>query len=92
MKVLYEGFRDPKIVALRGRRSIVGLTRDDGVFLAVVDRATIAEGAVVAERLGAVEAMNLDDNASSGLVCDGRYLVQPGRKIADALVVWDRPR
>jgi exopolysaccharide biosynthesis protein len=38
--------------------------------------------------LGAVEAMNLDDNASSGLVCNGKYLVQPGRQVANALVLW----
>ncbi len=87
-----EGFRDPKILSLRGRRSAVGLTGANEIILAVIDRATVTEAAVVMKNLGAVEAMNLDDNASSGLVCNGRYLVQPGRQVANALVLWPVPR
>ena len=83
-----EGFRDPKIVSWRGTRSVVGLTASNEVILAVIARATVAEAAVVIRELGAIEAMNLDDNASSGLVCNGRYLVQPGRQVANALVLW----
>lgn len=83
-----EGFRDPKIVTYRGTRSVVGLTRGNEVILAVIEHATVAEAAVVIKELGAVEAMNLDDNASSALVCDGQYLVRPGRKVANALVLW----
>ena len=87
-----EGFRDPKIVSRRGTRSVVGLTAGLEVILAVIARATIAEAAGVIRELGAIEAMNLDDNASSGLVCNGRYLVQPGRQVANALVLWPVPR
>ncbi len=87
-----EGFRDPKIVSQRGTRSVVGLTAGNEVTLAVIGRATVAEAAVVIRRLGAVEAMNLDDNASSGLVCNGKYLVRPGRQVANALVLWPVPR
>jgi hypothetical protein len=83
-----EGFRDPKILSLRGRRSVVGLSGANEVILAVIDHATVTEAAVVMKDLGAMEAMNLDDNASSGLVCNGRYLVQPGRQVANALVLW----
>jgi hypothetical protein len=82
-----EGFRDPKIVSLRGTRSAVGLTGSE-VILAVVERATITDAALAMQELGAVEAMNLDDNASSALVCNGQYLVRPGRKVANALVLW----
>jgi hypothetical protein len=87
-----EGFRDPKIVSQRGTRSVVGLTAGNEVILAVIGHATVAEAAVVIRRLGAVEAMNLDDNASSGLVCNGKYLVRPGRQVANALVLWPVPR
>jgi len=87
-----EGFRDPKILVLHGRRSVVGVTRDDEVIFAIIDGATVAEAAAVIRHLGAVEAMNLDDNASSGLVCDGTYLVRPGRKIPNALVLWSDSR
>jgi hypothetical protein len=92
VKPIAEGFRDPKILSLRGRRSVVGLTAANEIILAVIDHATVTEAAVVTKNLGAVEAMNLDDNASSGLVCDGRYLVQPGRQVANALVLWPVPR
>ncbi len=83
-----EGFRDPKIVSWRGTRSVVGLTAGNEVILAVIGRATVAEAAGVIKELGAIEAMNLDDNASSGLVCNGKYLVRPGRQVANALVLW----
>ncbi len=83
-----EGFRDPKITEYRGQRSIIGYTEDRQVLFAVVSGATIPEAAEAARRLGAWDAMNLDDNASSSLVCGGNYLVRPGREIANALVLW----
>ncbi|HEV2282877.1 MAG TPA: phosphodiester glycosidase family protein [bacterium] len=83
-----EGFHDPKITAYRGTRSLIGYTEDRQVLLAVVSGATIPEAAEAVRRLGAWDAMNLDDNASSSLFCDGSYLVRPGREIANALVLW----
>jgi hypothetical protein len=83
-----EGFHDPKILDYRGTRSIVGITQDRQVLLAVVEGVTIPEAAEAAQELGAWDAMNLDDNASSSLVCGGAYLVRPGREIANALVLW----
>jgi phosphodiester glycosidase len=87
-----EGFRDPKIVSLRGRRSAIGFTTEHEVILAVVEGATVFEAGLVMKELGAAEAMNLDDNASSALVCDGEYLVRPGRRVANALVFWPVPK
>jgi hypothetical protein len=83
-----EGFHDPKILDYRGTRSIIGLTRAHEVLLAVVGGATIPEAAQAARQLGAWDAMNLDDNASSCLICGGTYLVRPGRPVANALVLW----
>ena len=83
-----EGFHDPKITEYRGTRSLIGVTEDRQVLLAVVSGATIPEAAQAARRLGAWDAMNLDDNASSSLICGGNYLVRPGREIANALVLW----
>lgn len=88
VNAIAEGFRDPKILSLRGTRSVVGLTGGNEVILAVIDRATVTEAALVMKDLGAIEAMNLDDNASSSLVCNGNYLVRPGRRVANALVLW----
>jgi hypothetical protein len=83
-----EGFHDPKIVDYHGTRSIIGLTRGREVLLAVVSGATIPEAAQAARQIGAWDAMNLDDNASSSLICGGTYLVRPGRAVANALVLW----
>jgi len=85
-----EGFRDPKIVSWSGTRSVVGTTASHEVMLAVIGGATIAQAASVMQALGAADAMNLDDNGSTGLVCDGRYLVGPGRQVPNALVLWPR--
>jgi len=86
-----EGFHDPKILEYHGTRSIIGLTRDHEVLLAVVAGVTIPEAAEAARGLGAWDAMNLDDNASSSLICGGTYLVRPGRAVANALVLWPVP-
>jgi Phosphodiester glycosidase len=83
-----EGFHDPKILEFHGTRSIVGLTEAHEVLLAVVSGATIPEAARAARGLGAWDAMNLDDNASSSLICGGTYLARPGRAVANALVLW----
>jgi Phosphodiester glycosidase len=83
-----EGFHDPKILDLHGTRSIVGLTKTHDVLLAVVSGATVPEAAQAARRLGAWDAMNFDDNASSSLTCGGAYLARPGRPVANALVLW----
>ena len=83
-----EGFHDPKILDYRGTRSLIGVTEDHQVLLAVVSGATIPEAAEAARRLGSWDAMNLDDNASSSLICGGTYLVRPGRAVANALVLW----
>jgi hypothetical protein len=84
-----EGFHDPKILDYHGTRSIIGLTQSRReVLFAVVSGATIPEAAQAARQLGAWDAMNLDDNASSSLICGGTYLVRPGRAVANALVLW----
>ncbi len=85
-----EGFVEAKILSLRTARSVVGLTDTGEIILAALDGATMMEAASVMKTLGAVEAMNLDGGASSGLVCEGAYLVKPGRVVANALVVWPK--
>lgn len=85
-----EGFVEAKIVSLRSTRSVVGLTETGEILLVALDSATMIEAASVMKTLGAVKAMNLDGGASSGLVCDGAYLVHPGRAVANALVVWPK--
>lgn len=83
-----EGFTSSKILNERGGRSAIGFTRTEVIF-AVIANATIAEEATVMRSLGALEAMNLDGGASSGLWC-GSTIVAPGRQIANAVVLWTR--
>ena len=81
-----QGFVDQKILELRGRRSAIGLTRDGSILLVVADNVQVKELASVMQQFGADTAMNLDGGASSGLWVNGSYMVQPGRKLSNALI------
>ncbi|HOQ29037.1 MAG TPA: phosphodiester glycosidase family protein [Armatimonadota bacterium] len=81
-----EGFNDPKILSLAGARSAIGI-RHDGTILLVTCSATVRQLADIMKALGAYDAMNLDGGASSGLWVQGKYLVQPGRSISNALLI-----
>jgi hypothetical protein len=84
-----EGFRDPKIVRLSLARSLVGLTGDGWLILAI-SSGTVREMAGVMKALGADQAMNLDSGGSSGLWLRGTYLRTPGRLISNALLVLEK--
>ena len=85
---LEEGFTEPKILATRGLRSAIGVTRDGAVFLATVSGPTGRELCDVMKKLGAYQALNLDGGASTGLYANGRYLNKPGRLLSNALVFY----
>jgi exopolysaccharide biosynthesis protein len=57
------------------------------LILATVRNASMTELASIAYHMHLVEAMNLDGGASSGLYYHGKYLLAPGRQVADALTV-----
>lgn len=84
-----EGFSG-KLLGERGQRSAVGLSGGGELILAVIGNSNVREEAQVMRALGAVEAMNLDGGASSGLYCNGRSYLKPGRTIANALVLLPR--
>ena len=84
-----EGFSDSKVLMLSAGRSAIGITAD-GSLLLVISRGTIRELAQQMKDLGAVQAMNLDGGASSGLWLRGKYLVKPGRLISNVLMVMGR--
>jgi hypothetical protein len=81
-----EGFSDPKVFGA-GRRSIVGISRDGSELILAVTEGTLNGCALIMRRLGAWNAMNLDGGASSALWASGRYLVPPGRRINNALLI-----
>ncbi len=82
-----EGFTEAKILSQSSARSGLALTKDGNLLMVTCAAATMAQFAEVMHAMGAVEAMNLDGGASSGLVYGGRYLTKPGRTLSNALVV-----
>jgi len=81
-----EGFTSPKILEMGGARSAIGVKMNGTIILATVPGATIEKLAVIMQKLGAIDAMNLDGGASSGLWLRGKYLTTPGRLISNALI------
>jgi hypothetical protein len=81
-----EGFHDPKMFGT-GKRSMVGVNEAQTSLIFAVAYGSLPECAHVMKELGAYNAMSLDGGASSSLWANGRYLIQPGRQINNALVV-----
>ena len=82
-----EGFTEAKILSQSSARSGLAWTKDGNLLLVTCAAATMTQFAQVMQALGALEAMNLDGGASSGLVDEGKYLTKPGRALSNALVV-----
>lgn len=82
-----EGMDDPKLTTSAGARSFVGLTRDNRLVMGTVGNVTIRQLAQITQKMGLVQAMNLDGGASSGLYYEGEYLTAPGRNLSNCLVV-----
>jgi len=81
-----EGFRDPKIFR-SGKRAMVGISQDQSELIFAVASGSLAQCAHIMKKLGAYDAMNLDGGASTGLWANGKYLVSPGRRINNALIL-----
>lgn len=81
-----EKFTDPKVLRLSMARSAVGITSKRELIF-VVTSGTMAQLAVLMQKLGCAQAMNLDGGASSGLWLQGRALRAPGRDLSNALLV-----
>lgn len=72
--------------------SFAGIKRDGATFvMGAVSGVNVYEMAAVVSKLGMQDAIMLDGNASCGLYYQGKYLIKPGRKISNALVVSVRP-
>ncbi len=81
-----EGFQDPKILNASGARSGIAIMADGSVMIATVSGATMKQWAAVMQKLGAVQAMNLDGGASSGMIAGGKVVTSPGRLLSNALL------
>lgn len=82
-----EGFVDEKLTTKEAARSLIGITVDNKLCMAVVPGVTIAELAEIALSLGLKDAMNLDGGGSSGMIYKGDYLFTPSRELSNAIVI-----
>lgn len=85
-----EGMSDPKITTDKGARSFIGVDKNGLLVIGTVGSVTVKELAEIAQKLGLLNAMNLDGGASSGLYHKGKYLTTPGRLLSNSLVVIKR--
>ena len=83
-----EGFTEAKILSQSNARSALGITESGELLMVTVPGAKMVELAEVMKSLGAVEAVNLDGGASSGLVYRDNYITRTGRDISNALLVF----
>lgn len=81
-----EGFKEEKIKTGSAARSAIGVTKEKKLIM-LTTTATIVELAEIMKQAGAMNAMNLDGGASSGLYYNGSYITTPGRKISNAILV-----
>jgi hypothetical protein len=81
-----EGFHDPKMFG-SGKRSMVGVNAAQTSLIFAVAYGSLSQCAHIMKELGAYNAMSLDGGASSALWANGHYLVSPGRRINNALVL-----
>jgi exopolysaccharide biosynthesis protein len=81
-----EGFEETKIVSGSATRSAIGITASSTIILVTVPSATIEELAGIMQQLGAVDALNLDGGASTGLWFKGSTITEPGRLLSNALI------
>lgn len=82
-----EGFSSHKILSSPGARSAIGILPNRQLVFVTTSGATVQQLASVMKQLGAVDAMNSDGGASSGLYANGKYITTPGRDIAVAILV-----
>lgn len=66
-------------------RAAVALTAD-GHYLLVTTRSTIRELAVMLQKLGAVDALNLDGGGSAALWYQGETVTRPTRQLNNAII------
>lgn len=81
-----EGFSSSKILTDSAARSGILVRKDGTVVLATVSQSTIKQWGQIMLQLGAVQAMNLDGGASSGMYAQGKLITTPGRLISNGLV------
>ena len=89
LKPRAQGFRDPSLFRPAARVA-VGLTGGNELLLVATRQPVTLEGwARTLRALGTRDALNLDGGSSTGLFYRGRVVLRPGRRLTNALVVYE---
>jgi hypothetical protein len=89
LKPRAQGFRDPSLFRPAARVA-VGLTGGNELLLvATREPVTLPVWARTLRALGARDALNLDGGSSTGLFYRGRVVLRPGRRLTNALVIYE---
>lgn len=88
-----EGFRDPHVLAT-AYRCAIGYPKsgDQLLLVAFATPLSLEETAKVMRAIGCYQAMNLDGGSSQGLAYRSEIVIQPGRNLTNAIVVYDAQR
>ena len=88
-----EGFRDPHVLATAYRCAIGYPKAGDKLFLvAFAVPLSLEATANVMKAIGCHQAMNLDGGSSQGLAYRGDIIIEPGRNLTNAIIVYDAQR
>ncbi|MCL6630435.1 MAG: phosphodiester glycosidase family protein [Armatimonadetes bacterium] len=86
-----EGFYD-RALFRKARRSAIGVTQANKLLMVTVNRPIyLSKLAQIMQRLGAVDAINLDGGTSTALYFKGRVPSHPGRSLTNLIVVYESP-
>jgi hypothetical protein len=89
LKPRAQGFRDPSLFRPAARVA-VGLTgRNKLLLVATREPVMLPSWARTLRALGARDALNLDGGSSTGLFYRGRVVLRPGRRLTNALVIYE---
>lgn len=72
-----------KVRALRGA---VGVGTEN-IYLAYITNATVQEAAYVMKAIGAKHSLNLDGGGTAAMIINGKYIVGPGRGVANSILL-----
>lgn len=74
------------------QRSMIGMTKDKRLAFVVTDSMSLSALSKLAVQMGLETAMNLDGGGSTGMVVNGKYVMEPQRRVSNALVIKQRKK
>lgn len=84
-----EGFHDSHLLGYAPRLA-VGITENSKLlFVATRKRIQLGQMAKAMQKLGCIEAINLDAGSSLGFYHGGKTLIKPGRKLTNLILIYD---